>query len=165
MTGPAPCHGLRMIASKPSQMRTAKAETMTELHPVGEAATWGQSRVSTVQLPSRTDRDNQGRFLTGNSGGGRPKGAKNKLSETFLETIVDDFSNHGAETVRRLRENDPATYLKLIAWLVPRELILKREQAPDIDPAELTDEEAVALIEAERRRQIIRNAIGPPTDR
>jgi hypothetical protein len=40
-----------------------------------------------------------------------------------------------------------------------------REQAPDIDPAELTVEEAVALIEAERRRQMIRNAIGPPSDR
>jgi hypothetical protein len=104
-------------------------------------------------------------FLTGNRGGGRRKGSRNKLSETFLECVASDFADHGAETVKRLRENDPATYLKLIAWLVPRQLILRREQSPDIDLAELTDEEAVAWIEAERRRQMIRNAIGPPSDR
>ena len=69
--------------------------------------------------------------------------------------MAADFADHGAETVKRLRENDPAMYFKLIAWLVPRELILKREQAPDTDLAELTDEEAVMLIEAERRRRMI----------
>ena len=37
--------------------------------------------------------------------------------------------------------------------------------AQGIDLAELTDEEAVALIESERRRQMIRNAIGPPNGR
>jgi hypothetical protein len=55
--------------------------------------------------------------------------------------------------------------VKIIAWLIPRDLILKREQAQGIDLAELTDEEAAMLIEAERRRQMIRNAIGPPSDR
>jgi len=36
-----------------------------------------------------------GRFLTGNSGGGRPKGSRNKLGEQFLEALVQDFTEHG----------------------------------------------------------------------
>jgi hypothetical protein len=124
-------------------------------------STFNPPSVKIIDPPGRNDR---GRFHTGNPGGGRPKGSRNKLSETFLECIASDFAVHGSEAVKRLRENDPATYLKLIAWLVPRELILKREQRPDIDPAELTDEEAVALIETERRRQMIRNAIGTPNN-
>ena len=49
--------------------------------------------------------------------------------------------------------------MKLIAWLVPRELILKREQAPDFDSTDLTDEEVVQLIEIEQRRQMILSAL------
>jgi len=33
----------------------------------------------------------KGLFLTGNSGGGRPTGARNNLSEDFLQTIAADF--------------------------------------------------------------------------
>lgn len=160
MTGPAPCHALRMIASTPSPMRTGKAGAMTKPEPITEWPTVGQQ-----EPPAPTDRDNQGRFLTGNSGGGRPKGARNKLSETFLETIAKHFADHGAEAVKRVREGDPATYLKLIAWLIPRELIMQREQGHDADLADLTDEQAAARIEAEHRRKAIRYAIGMPNGR
>ena len=122
------------------------------------------STVQTPEPPARTDRDEHGHFLAGNGGGGRKRGSRNKLSETFLETVAKDFADHGADAVMRLREEDPATYLKLIAWLIPRELILKREEASDVDLAELTEEEVLALIEAERRRQIIRRAIGKTND-
>jgi hypothetical protein len=159
MTGPAPLHSLRMIANQPSPV---KADAMTKTEPTDQWSTFSPPSVHVIEPPERSDRDNQGRFLTGNSGGGRRKGSRNKLSETFLECIASDFADHGAEAVQRLRENDPATYLKLIGWLVPRELILKREQ---IDLAELSEEEIVALIDAERRRQVIRNAIGAPNDR
>ena len=44
-----------------------------------------------AQLPTNVsalspERDGQGRFLTGNSGGGRPKGSRNKLTERFMDT-------------------------------------------------------------------------------
>jgi len=120
--------------------------------------TVNQLPATTIEPPVPT-RDEHGRFLTGNSGGGRPKGCRNKLSETFLNTIARDFVDHGAEAIERVRNDDPATYLRLIGWLIPRDVILKREQAPDVDLAELDDQEVGALIEAERRRQIIRRAI------
>jgi hypothetical protein len=104
-------------------------------------------------------RDDQGRFLTGNSGGGRRKGSRNRLTEVFMSAIADDFAEHGAEAIARVRSNDPVTYLRIIAAIVPPDLVLKRELEPAIDYAELTYEEAGKLADAERKRQMIKNAI------
>lgn len=94
-----------------------------------------------------------GRFLTGNTGGGRPKGSRNRLTELLMTAIADDFATHGADAIARLRADDPATYLRMVTALVPRELILQRESQPVPDYAELTDEEALAMLEAEYRRR------------
>jgi DNA primase large subunit len=50
-------------------------------------------------------------------------------------------------------------YLRIVGSLVPRELIAKREQAPDSDYAELTDEEVIEMIEAERRRTLVQRVM------
>jgi hypothetical protein len=55
-------------------------------------------------------RDEHGRFLTANNGGGRPKGSRNKLTDQFLGAIADDFAEHGAEAIAKVRLSDPATY-------------------------------------------------------
>ena len=65
--------------------------------------------------PSKPDRGPDGRFLTGNNGGKRPKGSRNKLSETFLSTLLEDFESHGRDAIETLRETDPKTYLQIIA--------------------------------------------------
>jgi len=89
-------------------------------------------------------RDAKGRFLTGNSGGGRKKGSRNRLTETFLSAVESDFSQHGLEALAQLRANDPAAYLRIIAALIPRDLILKREQEPDF--SELSEEQLAELM-------------------
>src|SRR5207302_93422 len=58
------------------------------------------------------ERDAHGRFLAGNSGGGRRKGSRNKLTERFLDAIADDFLEHGPEAIAKVRMDDPAMYLK-----------------------------------------------------
>ena len=100
-------------------------------------------------------------FLPGASGNpnGRPKGTRNKLTETFLDIVVKDFAENGAEAIERVRRDDPVMYLRIVGSLVPRELIAKREQAPDVDYSKLTDEEAGELLEAERRRRFIERAL------
>lgn len=99
-----------------------------------------------------TTRDGLGRFLTGNSGGGRRKGSRNKLTERFLDAIANDFTEHGALAIAKVRTEDPAAYLKIVGSLVPRELILQREQSPPINWDEVTYEELAQLIE-ERQKQ------------
>lgn len=95
------------------------------------------------------ERDGQGRFLSGNNGGGRKKGSRNRLTETFLAAIEGDFAEHGADVLEKLRTDDPAAYLRIIASLVPRGLILQREQEPDYSDIDM--EELEELLKRERR--------------
>jgi hypothetical protein len=90
-------------------------------------------------IVTTSERDEHGRFLTGNSGGGRRKGSRNKPTERFLDTIASDFAEHGAEAIARVRIDDPATYLKIVGSLIPRELILQRERGPAINISDVTD--------------------------
>jgi hypothetical protein len=159
MASPPPSRAPRMGVRMPP-MWTAETKALTKPEPVVQ---WPID--SAPEPPARVDRDEHGRFSVGNSGGGRRTGSRNKLSEAFLQAIATDFIHHGAEAIARVRNQNPETYLKTLAWLVPRELILQRETAPDFDPAELTDEELASLFEAERRRQIICRALGKPNDR
>ncbi|MGE9010576.1 hypothetical protein ACO2JO_18480 [Leptospira interrogans] len=115
-----------------------------------EPTVWGTA----MPVPT-TARDGQGRFLTGNNGGGRRKGSRNKLTERFLDTIADDFAEHGANAIAKVRINDPIAYLKIVGSLIPRELILQREEAAPINSAYVTHEELAEYIDERRRRQSI----------
>jgi Family of unknown function (DUF5681) len=114
-------------------------------------------------VPAETTASKQrGRpFQPGESGNpsGRPRGGRNRLSEVLLSIVVEDFVAHGAEAMAQLRKKDPATYLRLVASLVPREMILQREEAPAVDYAELSDAEVVRLLEEQQRRKFIENAL------
>jgi hypothetical protein len=61
-------------------------------------------------------------FKKGQSGNpaGRPKGARNKLSEALLGKLLDDFNEHGEEAIERVRKSDPEGYLKILATLVAK---------------------------------------------
>lgn len=93
-------------------------------------------------------RDAQGRFLTGNIGGGRKRGSRNRLTETFIAAVETDFAEHGPEALAKLRADDPAAYLRVVASLIPRDLILKREQTDDYSG--LGIEELEDILERER---------------
>ena len=65
-----------------------------------------------------------GRFKTGNIGGGRKPGARNKLGEAFLEDLRDSWLECGATALKRCAEEDPAAYCRIIANLLPRDVNL-----------------------------------------
>src|SRR5262245_11937534 len=46
---------------------------------------------------------------------GRPKGSRNKLSEEFLSALCADFEEHGVASIVSMRENDPSSYVKVVA--------------------------------------------------
>ena len=65
-------------------------------------------------------------FKKGHAGGpGRPAGSKNKLSEDFLEALAESFKKHGKEAIEHVVKNSPGEYLRIIANLVPKELLVE----------------------------------------
>ena len=79
-----------------------------------------------------------GRFITGNNGGGRPKGSRNKLGEDFIRALSDDFTEHGVAAIKACREKKPSDYVKIVAGLLPKEMILRKPEQ-DLSDSELSE--------------------------
>ena len=43
-------------------------------------------------------------------------------SEKFFAAVLDDFDHNGVAVIRRLREENPLEYLKLIVFLVVQDI-------------------------------------------
>lgn len=64
-----------------------------------------------------------GRFLTGTKAGpGRPRGARNKLGEAFLEDLRDAWEQHGTTALARCAEEEPAQFCRIVASLLPKDI-------------------------------------------
>lgn len=81
----------------------------------------------------------KGRFVTGNIGGGRPKGSRNKLAEAFTLALHDDFMEHGEVVIATVRAEKPDQYLKIIASLVPKDVNLNVNNLDEMSDAELAE--------------------------
>jgi hypothetical protein len=77
--------------------------------------------------------------------GGRPKGSRNKLGEHFIAALCADFERHGVDVITRVREDDPAVYLRVIAQVVPQTVLMQ-----DAKLDELSDDELAAYLFAVR---------------
>ena len=63
-----------------------------------------------------------GRFVTGNNGGGRKPGSRNKLTTEFLDDLYAKWQKHGADVLERVIRDDPAAFLRTVAQLMPKEI-------------------------------------------
>lgn len=72
---------------------------------------------------------------TGNPGG-KPVGARNKLTTLFLTVLVNDFEKHGEAAIVKCREERPEAYIKAIAALMPKEVEFKNPLG-DMDDGQL----------------------------
>lgn len=68
---------------------------------------------------------------------GRPKGARNKLGEAFVQALHDDFEQHGASVIETVRVEKPDQYLKVIASILPKELNVNTNALGDMSDDEL----------------------------
>jgi hypothetical protein len=67
-------------------------------------------------------RDESGRFLTGNNGGGRPRGSRNKLGEQFVSDLYSEWQKSGAAALKRMSQDDPTAFVRVVAGILPREI-------------------------------------------
>ena len=61
-----------------------------------------------------------GQFLPGNKGGGRPKGAKDKVSTKLVNLMTDLMESRGEELISRVADDDPAAALAILTRIVPQ---------------------------------------------
>ena len=87
-----------------------------------------------------------GKFAPGYSGnpGGSPEATRRAFNKRFLLDLAEDWQQHGREVFKRVRRESPASYLKVCALLVPREM--KVEHAGGVKA--MSDEQLDAAIEA-----------------
>jgi hypothetical protein len=96
------------------------------------------------------------RFGLGNPSRGRQRAARDKISTAFLEALNEAFhepndtgGSKGLDAIKKVRDEDPATFARILAALQPKQL-----EISDEDPiSNLTDEQLEAYC-AELERQI-----------
>lgn len=73
---------------------------------------------------------------------GRPLGSRHRITEAFIGALADDFAAHGVRAIETVRADDPSTYLRLVASLMPKELHLSKDNPLDT----YSDAELAALL-------------------
>jgi len=63
-------------------------------------------------------------FHPGNPGGSL-EATRRSFNRDFLLALAADFKKHGAAAIEKVREQQPAAYMKICALLVPREMKLE----------------------------------------
>lgn len=93
-------------------------------------------------------KENPALFKPGQSGNpaGRPKGSRNKLGEEFISALANDFQEHGQKAIETVRKEDPSTYVRVVANLLPKEIEIKRPEDG------LSDEELERIVGELRSR-------------
>lgn len=91
-------------------------------------------------------REPNGRFLPGT--GGRQPGSRNKLQGKFIDALVKDFAENGEDTIRIVRVEKPAEYLKIIASVLPKEFLVTPGAVDEMTEEEIN--EALAKVRAAR---------------
>jgi hypothetical protein len=71
------------------------------------------------------ERDGKGRFINGaKPGPGRPVGSRNRLADAFVSDLRDCWEIHGVKALEKCATQEPATFVKVIASLMPRDVNL-----------------------------------------
>jgi hypothetical protein len=76
-------------------------------------------------------------------GPGRPLGIRNKVSKKFLEDVYQAWQKHGPDVLDYLGKRKPVEFARLVAGVLPRELIfenvaLEGQSAEELDAIILT---------------------------
>ena len=83
-----------------------------------------------------------GRFVTGNNGGGRKLGSRNKLATEFIDDVYAKWLKHGADVLERVIRDDPAAFMRTVAQILPKEIdaALNVNAGSDFDDCETVED-------------------------
>lgn len=84
------------------------------------------------------------------NGRGRLNGQKERLTTHFVRALASDFEDHGVDAIARVRADDPATYLRVIASIVPKDLNVNTTIFDGRNDAELADDLAAVRAALDR---------------
>jgi hypothetical protein len=77
------------------------------------------------------------RFQKGNNAsngkGGRPLGSRNKLCRAVLEDLLADWGEGGVAAIRMMRIENPSGYCKMMASILPKELLFESGAVTELD--------------------------------
>ena len=59
---------------------------------------------------------------------GRPKGARNLLSESVLKEVISHWEENGLDAIDRACKEQPAAYLRAVLSLVPKDFAMTEER-------------------------------------
>jgi hypothetical protein len=65
------------------------------------------------------------KFQPGNRAGGRPAGARNRLSKRLLEDLLVDWEEHGPAAIEIMRREDPSAYVRVMVSTLPKEFTVE----------------------------------------
>lgn len=75
------------------------------------------------EITTEAERDRGGRFVKGGiPGPGRPKGARSRLGEQFVEDLRTVWLERGIEAIHACIDTEPAAFLRVISGMMPRDL-------------------------------------------
>ena len=76
---------------------------------------------------------------------GRPKGARNRLSEAFYKDMLADWEVHGIKAIEKFREERPHEYVKVVAGLTPKEFNMKVSELDELSDEQIERQLAAVL--------------------
>jgi len=89
--------------------------------------------------PAQQKHSNLIPWVPGQSGNpkGRARGSRNKLGEDFIERLHAHWVDNGDVAIEEVFENDKVAYLKVIASVIPKEVIHSPGGLEDLEYDEL----------------------------
>ena len=71
---------------------------------------------------------NEFKWKKGKSGNpkGRPKGSRNAFSEAFIKDFMEIWEDKGSEALTEVATEDPSTFLRVAASLIPKEFTVSK---------------------------------------
>jgi hypothetical protein len=93
-------------------------------------------------------------FAPGNPGGGRPRGARNKLARKFLEDALAAWERDGEACLKIMAKREPVKFCQMMAVILPKEFDITANVVAELDDEALAQTIAKVREQLESRQEL-----------